>query len=275
VCPERILYTGGGNTQARGAGFEGEEKPMELTKEESLRYNRHIIIPEIGEEGQRKLKRAKVFVAGIGGLGSISSYYLTAAGVGYLKIVDMDIVDYSNLNRQIIHWTDDIGKRKSNSAFEKLHKLNPLCSIETVHAEITGQNCADLIGDCSIIVDAMDNMKTRRILNAASVQKRIPYIYGGVHQLDGLVTTFVPGETPCLECLFPDDHSKSPQAPQGILGPVPGVIAAIQSVETLKILMNLEGLLTGRLLCFSGYDMTFREFKINRNPGCSVCGSLG
>ncbi len=256
----------------RGAAF--EEEPMEFTHEELLRYNRNIIIPEIGEEGQLKLKRAKVFVAGIGGLGSISSFYLAAAGVGYLKIVDRDTVDYSNLNRQIIHWTGDIGARKSDSAFTKLRNLNPLCSIEAVHEEITEQNCADLVGDCDVIVDAMDNMKTRRILNAVSVKKRIPFIYGGVHQLDGMATTFIPGETPCLECVFPRNPMESELPPQGILGPVPGVIAAIQSIETLKLLMNLEGLLAGRLLCFCGYDMTFREFKINRNPRCSVCGSL-
>src|SRR5512136_508636 len=139
---------------------------MELTHEETLRYNRQIIIPEIGEEGQRKLKKARVFIAGIGGLGSISSYYLTAAGIGYVKIVDKDKVDYSNLNRQIIHWTEDINEFKSVSGSRKLRSLNPNCRIEPVRAEITAGNCADIVGDCSIIVDAMDNMKTRRILNA-------------------------------------------------------------------------------------------------------------
>jgi molybdopterin/thiamine biosynthesis adenylyltransferase len=246
---------------------------MEFTQEELLRYNRQIIIPDIGEKGQQKIKKAKVFVAGIGGLGSISSYYLTAAGIGHLKIVDKDKVDHSNLNRQIIHWTEDIGQWKTESGFRKLRNLNPHCYIEAVQEEISEHNCAELIGDCSVIVDAMDNMKTRRILNAVSVRKGIPYVYGGVHQLDGMATTFIPGKTACLECVFPDDHTESTTAPPGILGPVPGVIACIQSIETVKILLGLEGLLTGRLLCFCGYDMTFREFKISRDPQCRVCSA--
>jgi molybdopterin-synthase adenylyltransferase len=245
---------------------------MELIREELLRYNRQIIIPDIGEEGQRKLKQAKVFVAGIGGLGSASSYYLTAAGIGYLKIVDKDKVDYSNLNRQIIHWTEDINEWKSVSGSRKLRKLNPCSFIEAVQTEINDENSESLIGDCSIVVDAMDNMKTRRILNSASVRKGIPYIYGGVHQLDGMATTIIPGETPCLECVFPDNHAESSQTPPGILGPVPGLIACIQAIETIKIILGLKGLLAGRLLCFSGSDMTFREFKINKDPDCAVCG---
>ena len=245
---------------------------MELTREELLRYNRQIIIPEIGEEGQRKLKEAKVFIAGIGGLGSISSYYLAAAGIGHLRIVDKDRVDCSNLNRQIIHWTRDIGEWKSISGSRKLEALNPCCDIEAVQAEITQSNCAELVGDCSIIVDAMDNMKTRRILNAVSVVKKIPYIYGGVHQLDGMATTIIPGRTPCLECVFPDDRAELTSAPPGILGPVPGLISCIQSIETIKIILGLDGLLVNRLLCFCGYDLTFREFKISRDPKCRVCG---
>jgi molybdopterin-synthase adenylyltransferase len=245
---------------------------MQLTQEEKLRYNRQIIIPEIGETGQQSIKAARVFIAGIGGLGSISSYYLAAAGIGYLKVVDKDKVDYSNLNRQIIHWTDNIGEWKSDSGLRKLKSLNPNCSIEAVRAEINEGNCLDLIGDCSLIVDAMDNMKTRRVLNAASIRKGIPYIYGGVHQLDGMASTFIPGETPCLECVFPDDRLESSGSPPGILGPVPGIIACIQAVETIKIIAGLDGLLTNRLLCFCGYDMTFREFKISKDPECPVCG---
>jgi molybdopterin/thiamine biosynthesis adenylyltransferase len=245
---------------------------MELTREELLRYNRQIIIPEIGEEGQQKLKQAKVFIAGIGGLGSISSYYLTAAGIGHLKIVDKDKVDYSNLNRQIIHWTSDINEWKSVSGSRKLGRLNPHCSIEAVQTEISSRNCADLIGDCSVVVDALDNMKTRRILNAAAVGKGVPYIYGGVYQLDGMASTFIPGETPCLECVFPGDDAESASRPPGILGPVPGLIACVQAIETVKIILGLGGLLTGRLLCFCGNDMTFREFKIARDPECEVCG---
>jgi molybdopterin-synthase adenylyltransferase len=247
---------------------------MELTQEELLRYNRQIIIPGIGEEGQQKLKQASVFVAGIGGLGSISSYYLAAAGIGHVKIVDKDRVDYSNLNRQIIHWTRDIDEWKSVSGARKLQELNPHCSIEAVQAEINPGNCGALIAGCSVVVDALDNMKTRRVLNAASVEKSIPYIYGGVHQFDGMVSTFIPGKTPCLECVFPENPAESASGPPGILGPVPGLIACLQAIETVKVLLGLGGLLTGRLLCFSGNDMTFREFKINRDPECPVCGKI-
>jgi adenylyltransferase/sulfurtransferase len=245
---------------------------MELAQEELLRYSRQIMIPEIGEEGQLKIRKAKVFVAGVGGLGSISSYYLTAAGIGHLTIVDKDQVDFSNLNRQIIHWTSDVGEWKTNSGARKLGNLNPNCSIQAIQAEITEDNCQSLVGDCSVIVDAMDNMKTRRILNAASIRNGIPYVYGGVHQLDGMASVFIPGKTPCLECVFPSHESESVSTPPGILGPVPGIIACIQSIETIKLILGLDGLLTGRLLCFCGYDMTFREFKINRNPECPVCG---
>jgi molybdopterin-synthase adenylyltransferase len=247
---------------------------MELTQGELLRYSRQILIPDIGEAGQKKIRDAKVFVAGIGGLGSISSYYLTAAGIGYLRIVDRDKVEYSNLNRQIIHWTDDVGEWKSESGLRKLKSLNPHCSIDAIQTEITEQNCMDLVGDCSIIVDAMDNMKARRILNAASIQKRIPYIFGGVYQLDGMTTTFIPGKTPCLECVFPYNPSESVSTPPGILGPIPGMIASIQVVEAVKLIVGLEGLLAGRLLSFCANDMTFREFKIKRDPECSVCGKL-
>ena len=246
---------------------------MELTQEELLRYDRQIRIPEIGEQGQLKLKQARVFVAGVGGLGSVSAYYLTAAGIGHLTIVDKDKVEYSNLNRQIIHWTNNIGQWKTESGVQKLQNLNPHCAIQAIQAEITEDNCEALIGNCSIIVDAMDNMKTRRILNAVSIRKGIPYVYGGVYQLDGMTTVFVPGKTPCLECVFPSLESESASTPPGILGAVPGVIACLQSIETVKLILGFNELLMGRLLCFCGYDMTFREFKINRNPECPVCGA--
>ena len=245
---------------------------MEFSKEELSRYNRQIIIPGFGLEGQKKLKNAKVFIAGIGGLGSISSYYLAAAGVGHLKIVDKDRVDYSNLNRQIIHWTGDIGEYKSDSAYAKLKEFNPECTVEAVQEEIRENNCERLIGDCSVIVDAMDNMPARKILNAVSVKKKIPYVYGGVHQLDGMVSSFLPGETPCLECVFPDTGTVSDPTPTPILGPVPGVVASLQTIETVKILLDFETPLAGRLLSFSGTDMTFREFRIKKDPDCPVCG---
>jgi adenylyltransferase/sulfurtransferase len=247
---------------------------MEFTREELSRYERQMTIPGFGLEGQRKLKGARVFIAGIGGLGSISSYYLAAAGVGHLKIVDRDRVDYSNLNRQIIHWVRNIGDYKSASASAKLLEFNPDCEIDAVREEIREDNCESLVGDCSVIVDAMDNMPARKMLNAVSVKKSVPYIYGGVHQLDGMVSTFIPGKTPCLECVFPGTVSAPATDPSGILGPVPGVVASIQSIEVVKILLGMETTLAGRLLCFCGADMTFREFKIKPDPECPVCGKL-
>jgi molybdopterin/thiamine biosynthesis adenylyltransferase len=248
---------------------------MEFAREELLRYNRQIMIPEIGERGQAIIKNSKVFVAGIGGLGSISCYYLAAAGVGRLRVVDKDRVELSNLNRQIIHWTTNLGDAKADSCRSKLKNLNPYCSVEAIQAEITPENCAGLLGDCEIIVDAMDSMEARRILNSVSVQKRIPYIYGGVHQLDGMASTFIPGETPCLECVFPAQGEASSATPPAVLGPVPGVIACLQSIEAIKVILGLPGLLAGRLLCFCGSDLTFREFKISRDPECPVCSGLG
>jgi molybdopterin/thiamine biosynthesis adenylyltransferase len=177
------------------------------------------------------------------------------------------------LNRQIIHWTGNIGQWKTDSGIQKLQNLNPHCTIHAIQAEITEANCQSLIGDSSIIVDAMDNMNARRILNAASIKNGIPYVYGGVHQLDGMATVFIPGKTACLECVFPYNERESVQSPPGILGPVPGVIACIQSIETIKLILDFDDVLTGRLLCFCGYDMTFREFKINRNPQCPVCSN--
>jgi molybdopterin/thiamine biosynthesis adenylyltransferase len=244
---------------------------MDFSKEELSRYDRQIKIPGFGIEGQKKLKNAGVFVAGIGGLGSISSYYLAAAGIGHLRIVDKDTVDYSNLNRQIIHWTGNIGENKADSAYVKLKEFNPDCCIDAVRDEIREDNCEALVGDCSIIVDAMDNMPARKILNAVSVKKGIPYIYGGVHQLDGMVSTFVPGKTPCLECVFPDAGESLGKTPPSILGPVPGVVASLQVIETIKLLLGSMEPLTGRLLCFCGSDMTFREFKIKKDPDCPVC----
>jgi adenylyltransferase/sulfurtransferase len=245
---------------------------MELSEEELVRYNRQIIIPDFGEAGQEKLKNATVFVAGVGGLGSISTYYLAAAGIGHLRIVDKDKVDTSNLNRQIIHWTSDIGQWKSDSAYKKLASLNPNCAIEVFQDEITEDNCKRLIGNSSAIVDAMDNMTGRRALNSASVKNGIPYVYGGVHQFDGMATTFLPGKTPCLECVFPDLGGAAIPVAPSILGPVPGVIASIQCIETVKCILGFPGLLAGRLLYFSGTDMTFREFKINRDSECPICG---
>jgi molybdopterin/thiamine biosynthesis adenylyltransferase len=240
-----------------------------LSNNELIRYARQVIMPAIGEDGQEKIKRAKIFIAGIGGLGSISSYYLAAAGIGCLKIVDRDNVDISNLNRQIIHSTQDIGSPKTSSAETKLRALNPHVRIEAIQQEISAENIMDIVSDCSIIVDATDNMETRKALNIASVKMKIPFIYGGVDGFNGMVTTFIPGETPCIHCIFPYEIKK--RGTIGVIGPAPGVVASLQTMEALKIILGMKGLLKGRLLYFSGVEMSFREIKIEKNPDCTVC----
>lgn len=240
-----------------------------LSSDEMLRYARQIIMPSIGEEGQEKIKRAKVFIAGLGGLGSISSYYLAAAGVGCLKIVDRDSVDVSNLNRQILHATQDVDTPKTSSAEAKLRSLNPYVRIEAIQQEINAENITDIVSDCSIIVDATDNMETRKALNIASVKMKIPFIYGGVDGFNGMATTFIPGETPCFQCIFPYETKK--RGAPGVIGPAPGVVASLQAMEALKLILGMKGLLAGRLLYFSGVEMTFREIRIERNPDCEIC----
>jgi molybdopterin/thiamine biosynthesis adenylyltransferase len=245
------------------------EKSETFSEKELTRYQRQIIIPDIGESGQRKIKAARMFVAGAGGLGSISSYYLAAAGVGELIIVDRDTVEMTNLNRQIIHNTANIGMPKVLSAKKKLEALNPYCAVRPIQAEMNKENIVDLVGDCSVIVDATDSIETRKVLNYASLQKGLPFIYGGVNKFDGMITTFIPGKTPCFECLFP--AIESPKSIIGVIGPVPGVVGSLQAIEAIKIILGMEGLLTGRLLFISASDMTFREIKVERNPDCGVC----
>lgn len=217
------------------------------------------------------LKEAKVFLAGLGGLGSISAYYLAAAGVGLLRMVDMDEVDAGNLNRQILHWSRDIGIPKVHSAVAKLRSLNPNIQMETVQAKIRQKNVLNLVGDCSLIIDASDNLECRKALNIASVEKRIPFIYGGVDCFSAMVTTFYPGETPCLECILPGDRVQ--EKPVGVIGPVPGLVASIQALEAIKIIIGLEGTLKGRLISIQGLGMIFKEIKIEKNPDCVVCNS--
>lgn len=241
-----------------------------LTEEEITRYRRQIIIPEIGEEGQKKLKQAKVLVVGCGGLGSVITFYLAAMGIGEIRIVDKDRVELSNLNRQIIHFTDDIGKKKVESAIEKLCRLNPNVKIEGIHLEFDETIGEEIARDSNVIADALDNLRTRRVLNRISQRLRIPYVYGGVDGLNGMITTFVPGETACFECVFPFEKKSKEEI--GVVGPLPGIIASLQALEVLKLILGMEGVLKNRLLFFSGYDMRFSEIRLSKNPSCPCCG---
>jgi molybdopterin/thiamine biosynthesis adenylyltransferase len=241
----------------------------DLTQEEKVRYERQLILPQFGEKGQGRLKRARVLIAGIGGLGSISAAYLTAAGVGFLRIVDRDRVALSNLNRQLLHATPDLGRLKIESASEKLHALNPLVRIEAVAEDIRPENAAALAAGCDIILDATDNLATRRALNRAALQHKLPFIYGGVNGLDGMVAGFVPGKTACFDCLFgAADDTKGIVA---VVGPIAGLVASIQTLEVIKIITGCGVPLKGELLRIQAGSMDFRKIRLDRNPECPAC----
>lgn len=238
-----------------------------LSREELERYDRQIRI--FGEDGQKKLKRARVLIAGIGGLGSSISIYLTAAGVGRLILVDSDIVELSNLNRQVLHWDKDVGKSKVRSAEEKLRGLNPEVDIEALSAKIDEGSVFELARNVDVIVDAMDNFETRYLLNRVALKRGVPMVHGGVRGFDGQVTTIVPGETACLRCIFP---KAPPRETFPILGATAGVIGCIQAMEVVKYVVGVGELLKNRLLLFNGQDMKFSEVEVVRNPKCEDCG---
>lgn len=238
-----------------------------LTENESKRYERQMMI--FGEVGQERIRDARVFIAGVGGLGSPVSIYLAAAGVGEIRIVDDDAVDPSNLNRQILHWNDDTGRLKTISAREKLMKLNPAIEIETVSETIDSDNVFELVGDYDLIVDAVDNFRARYLLNKAAIARNIPLFHGAVHGFDGQVTTVIPGKTPCLRCIFPEGP---PDDIFPIIGATCGVIASIQATEVLKYITGMETLLANKLLIWDGLNAEMSEIAIKRNLECRDCG---
>ncbi|MBW1722093.1 MAG: HesA/MoeB/ThiF family protein [Deltaproteobacteria bacterium] len=242
-----------------------------LTEKERVRYDRQIMMPEIGEEGQERLKEARVVIAGVGGLGSPAALYLAAAGVGTLRIIDRDVVERSNLNRQILHWEGDLGRKKIDSALEKLTSLNPHVKVEALGETIDEENAGRLVEGFDLIVDAMDNLPTRYILNKVAVEKKIPFFHGAVRGLEGRATTIIPGETACLRCMYrgPVPREKFP-----VIGVAPAVIGAIQASEVVKYIVGAGRLLTGRMLLYDGIEQVFKEFKTKRNPQCDHCGEL-
>jgi molybdopterin/thiamine biosynthesis adenylyltransferase len=241
-----------------------------LSHAERERYDRQMFIPDFGEAGQEKLKKAKVFIAGNGGLGCPLAIYLAAAGVGTLRIVDNGSVELSNLNRQILHWTEDMGRRKVDSTMGKLPRLNPNVKIETVYDTITESNIAELVGDSSLIVDAMDNLPIRFLLNKTALAKKIPYMYGAVYGFEGRASTIIPGRTVCLGCFC---QSYLPQTKFPVLGVTPAVIACIQATEAIKYIVGLGDLLLNRLLIYDGLRMQFVEMELKADPECAYCGS--
>jgi adenylyltransferase/sulfurtransferase len=241
-----------------------------LTEREKERYDRQIMIYGLGEAGQEKLKRAKVFIAGAGGLGSPVSIYLAAAGVGTLRLADHDTVEPSNLNRQVLHWEEDIGRRKVDSGAEKLRKLNSNVKIETITDTINENNILKLVGDSDLIVDAMDNLPTRYILNKAAIAKHIPFFHGAVYGFEGRAMTVIPGRSACLNCLY--HNVKVPKEKFPVIGVAPAIIGCIQATEVIKYLTGLGELLTNRILNYDALRMRFTEFTIKRDPHCEHCG---
>jgi molybdopterin-synthase adenylyltransferase len=241
-----------------------------LTQNELSRYDRQIMIPEIGVEGQEKLKNAKVFIAGAGGLGSPVSIYLAAAGIGHIKIADHDKVDLSNLNRQILHWDKDVGRMKVASAEEKLLSLNSNIIIEIVKETIDENSVAAMVDGCDAIVDAMDNFPTRYVLNKAAIEKNIPFFHGAVRGLEGRAMTIIPGKSACFRCMY---HGTPPAEKFPVIGVTPAIIGSIQATEVVKYIVGMGDLLTNRLLIYDGMSMEFKEFKIRMNPECDHCGT--
>jgi molybdopterin-synthase adenylyltransferase len=241
-----------------------------LTSKEKEKYDRQIMIYGFGEAGQEKLKKAKVFIAGAGGLGSPVSIYLAAAGIGTIRIADHDKVEASNLNRQVLHWEENLGARKVDSAAAKLRKFNPDVKIETIADTITEANVSKLVGDSDLIVDAMDNLPTRYLLNKAAIEKGIPFFHGAVYGFEGRAMTVIPGKTACLNCLY--HNARVPKEKFPVIGVTPAVIGCIQATEVIKYLTGLGELLTNRILNYDALRMRFTEFVIKPDPNCEHCG---
>jgi adenylyltransferase/sulfurtransferase len=248
---------------------------MEFTDDQVMRYSRHIILPEVGGKGQEKIAQAKVFIIGAGGLGCPVGFYLTAAGVGTIAMIDNDDVEMSNLQRQIAHRVDTIGMPKVESARNTFQALNPDVNIIALRQRISKHDILDLIKDYDVIVDGSDNFPTRYLVNDACVMARTPLVSGAILRFEGQVTTIIPGEGPCYRCLFeePPPAGLVPSCQEaGVLGVLPGVIGGLQATEVLKIILQKGELLKGELLIYSALKTTFRKVKVPKNASCPVCG---
>jgi sulfur-carrier protein adenylyltransferase/sulfurtransferase len=246
-----------------------------LTNDEILRYSRHLIMPEVGMEGQQKLKAARVLCIGAGGLGSPLALYLAAAGVGTLGIVDFDVVDYTNLQRQIIHSTADVGRKKLDSAAEKLKAINPFLNIHKFETRLSSDNALDIFRDFDIIADGTDNFPTRYLVNDACVLTGKPNVYGSIFRFEGQASVFATEEGPCYRCLYPEPPPPGlvPSCAEGgVLGILPGLVGVIQATEAIKLILGKGEPLIGRLLLVDALGMKFRELKLRKNPDCPACG---
>jgi molybdopterin/thiamine biosynthesis adenylyltransferase/rhodanese-related sulfurtransferase len=248
----------------------------ELTTDDLSRYSRHLILPEVGMEGQRRLKAARVLCVGTGGLGSPLALYLTAAGIGTLGLVDFDVVDSSNLQRQIIHSTKDIGRKKIDSAEEKLSALNPAINIVKHETMLSSANALDILKDYDIVADGTDNFPTRYLVNDACVLLGKPNVYGSIFRFEGQASVFATEAGPCYRCLYPEPPPPGlvPSCAEGgVLGILPGLVGVIQATEVIKLILGKGDSLVGRLLLVDALNMRFRELKLRKNPDCPVCGT--
>ena len=268
-----VASMSGGFQAWKGAGLEFET-PVVLTAEQKNRYSRHLLIPEVGSAGQAKLLGSKALLIGAGGLGSPAALYLAAAGVGTIGIVDFDVVDLSNLQRQIIHTTERVGERKVESAKRSINALNPEINVVAHEEMLVAENVERIIAGYDVILDGTDTFETRYILNDAAVAAGIPVVHASVFRFEGQLTTFVPFEGPCYRCLYP-----TPPPPElapgcsvaGVLGVVPGILGLLQANEALKVLLGIGTTLAGRLLLFDALETEFTELKLRRDPACPVC----
>ena len=259
---------------AGGAPTATETAP-ELTNDEVQRYSRHLILPEVGPDGQRKLKGARVLCVGAGGLGSPAALYLAAAGVGTLGIIDFDAVDVSNLQRQILHGTNDVGRSKLQSAKDRLTSLNPSVKVESFETALTSKNALEIFRDFDVILDGTDNFATRYLVNDACVLLDKPNAYGSIFRFEGQASVFATKGGPCYRCLYPEPPPPGlvPSCAEGgVLGVLPGVIGTIQATETIKLILGAPETLVGRLLLYDAWRMRFRELKLRRDAECPVCG---
>ena len=248
----------------------------QLSKDEILRYSRHLIMPEVGMDGQLKLKQAKVLTIGAGGLGAPLGLYLAAAGVGKLGIVDFDVVDYTNLQRQVIHGTSDVGRAKLESARDRIYEINPNVDVDTYETRLTSDNALQIFKGYDIIVDGTDNFPTRYLVNDACVLLGKPNVYGSIFRFEGQASVFYAQEGPCYRCLYPEPPPPGlvPSCAEGgVLGVLPGIIGCVQALETIKLILGKGEPLIGRLLVFDALAMSFRELKLRKNPDCPICGA--
>jgi molybdopterin/thiamine biosynthesis adenylyltransferase/rhodanese-related sulfurtransferase len=248
---------------------------LTLSKDEILRYSRHLIVPEVGMEGQLKLKAAKVLLVGTGGLGAPLGLYLAAAGIGRIGLVDFDVVDFTNLQRQVIHFTKDVGRNKIDSAAEKMTALNPNVEIVKHEVALSSENAMEILKDYDLVVDGTDNFPTRYLVNDACVLMGKPNVYGSIFRFEGQATVFAYEGGPCYRCLYPEPPPPGlvPSCAEGgVLGILPGTIGLIQATEAVKLILGIGEPLVGRLLLFDALGMRFRELKLRKNPECPICG---